>query len=91
MESLKENCIEWLTGTDMITVTLSQKKYITKVKKLAAQSENVTICHENKDGSIVAHLPLEMLSLRQKRTVREDKRQELAERLARMREAKNES
>ena len=91
MESLKDNCIEWVTGSDMVTATLTQKKYITKVKKLAAQSESVTICHENNDGSIVAHLPLEMLSLRQKRSVGEEKKKELAERLAQMRAKRNEN
>lgn len=91
MESIKENVIEWLTGSETITVTLSQKKYITKVKKLAEQSEKVQIIAENADGSIVAHLPLEMLSLRQKRSVHEEQKKALAERLAQMRAKKNES
>ena len=64
MADLRENCIEWLNGDDTITVTLSQKKYITKVEKLAVKwPELVTICDRNADGSIVAHLPLKALKL----------------------------
>lgn len=30
-----ENCIEWLTGQHTITCTISQGKYISKIKRLA--------------------------------------------------------
>lgn len=61
---MNENVIEWITGEDVIAVTLSQKKYITKVKKLAQKyPDDVKILSENKDGSIFAHLPLKFLKL----------------------------
>lgn len=54
MESVKENAIEWITGDKEIIATLSQRKYITKVRKLAARwPEFVSILAENRDGSIV--------------------------------------
>lgn len=59
----RENCIEWLTGQDRITVSLTQKRYITRVKKLAKQHEKDVDFIENEDGSIVAHLPLTALKL----------------------------
>lgn len=59
----RENAIEWITGQDRITVSLTQKKYISKVKKLAARYENEVDYVENEDGSIVAHLPLKALKL----------------------------
>jgi hypothetical protein len=64
MADFKENAIEWLTGDDTISVTLTQKKYINKVKKLAVKHPNlVSILNENSDGSIFAHLPLKALKL----------------------------
>ena len=61
---LKENVIEWLTGKQVVTVTLTQPKYISKVKKLAkTHPSEVKILHTNKDGSIVAHLPLKAVKL----------------------------
>ena len=59
-----ENCIEWLTGDDTITVTLTQKRFINRVKALAEKHKNsITIEAENKYGSIVAHLPIQALKL----------------------------
>lgn len=53
MAELKENVIEWFNGDDTISVTLNQKKYISKVKKLAEKYPDlVQILDENKDGSI---------------------------------------
>ena len=64
MADEKENCIEWVNGQDTISVTLSQGRYISKVKKLAGKYPDlVQILHENKDGSIFAHLPLKSLKL----------------------------
>lgn len=63
MADLKENVIEWFTGDDRITVTLTQKRYINKVKTLAKRFENEVDFLENPDGSIIAHLPLKALKL----------------------------
>ena len=50
MAELKENCIEWLNGQDTISVTLSQGRYINKVKKLAKKHPDlVQILAENED------------------------------------------
>lgn len=64
MDDIKENVIEWITGDDHIACTFTQKKYITKVRKIALQMpELVPVFHENKDGSIFCHLPLKALKL----------------------------
>lgn len=64
MAELKENCIEWLNGQETISVTLSQGRYITKVRNLAKKYPDlVQILKENEDGSIFAHLPLKALKL----------------------------
>ena len=64
MADYRENCIEWLNGQDTISVTLSQGRYISKVRKLAEKYPNsVQILSENDDGSIFAHMPLKSLKL----------------------------
>lgn len=64
MAELRENCIEWLNGQNVVSVTLSQKRLISKVKKMAEKHPDlVTILAENEDGSIFAHLPLKAVKL----------------------------
>lgn len=59
-----ENCIEWLTGQRTITCTISQQKYISKIKALYEKYPNkVKILKENEDGTILAKLPLKALKL----------------------------
>lgn len=84
----RENSIEWLTGQDRITVSLTQKRYITRVKKLAKQHENQVDFIENEDGSIIAHLPLTALKLSiiTGREMSEEEKEERAEVLKRWRE-----
>lgn len=64
---MHENVIKWLDGEDTISVTLHQKKYVNKVRRLAESDERIEILAENKDGSIFAHLPIEVLKLEKKR------------------------
>ena len=61
---LKENCIEWYTGDNMISVTLTQKKYINRVKRLVEKYRaDGCVLVENEDGSVWAKLPLRALHL----------------------------
>jgi hypothetical protein len=64
MTDVKENVIEWITGDDWIACTFTQKKYISKVRKIAIKyPQFVPVFIENKDGSIFCHLPLKALKL----------------------------
>lgn len=87
MDKCIENELEWLTGSDMVSACFSQKRWINKMKKLATTHENVTIQHDNEDGSICVHFPLEMLKISPKRAVQltQEKKEELAERLSEVR------
>jgi len=78
---MKENNIEWLNGQQRVTVTLSQAKFINKVKKLAEQREDVEIVAENKDGSICAHLPLKFIKISAPRQMTEEQKEQARERL----------
>ena len=59
----KENCIEWITGQNTIAVSLTQQKYITKVRKLKKRFPKQVKIHTNEDGSIFAKLPLSALRI----------------------------
>ena len=80
---LTENNIEWITGDKTATVTFSQKKYISKIKSLANKfPDDVKIVAENKDGSIVANIPLSSLKLNiVKRELTDEQKKEMADRL----------
>jgi hypothetical protein len=82
MSELRENAIEWINGQDKVTVTLSQGRYISKVKRLADKfPEEVEIVKENEDGTLLAHIPLNYIKInRASRDLTEEEREELAER-----------
>lgn len=81
-ESVQENCIEWIKGSKTATVTFPKGKYVTKINKLAEQyPDEVRICDVNKDGSIVAHVPVSYISIRHPRTYSDDQKKKMGDRL----------
>lgn len=88
----RENAIEFLRNAEMATVNFSQGRYITKVKRLAEKfPEECKIVAENKDGSIVAHIPVKWvhISRHEERELTEEQKIAGAERLRKYRERKN--
>jgi len=85
-----ENNIEWITNQEIVTATISQGRYITKIKKLAEQHPNdVRIMEENKDGSILCQFPLRYLKINNpSRVMTEEQKAAAAERLKRARKNK---
>ena len=70
MSDVKENVIEWISGSKTISCTFTQKKFINKVLKMMdKQPELVTNFVQNKDGSIFCHLPYKALKLYLKTSV----------------------
>ncbi len=60
----QENVIEWVRDSETATVTFTQRRYITKIKRLAEKyPDKVKITAENKDGSIVAHVPTRAIKI----------------------------
>lgn len=54
-----ENCIEFIRDSERATVSFSQGRYITKIKKLSEEyPEECEIVAENQDGSVYAHIPV---------------------------------
>ena len=64
-QTVQENCIEWIKGSKTATVTFPKGRFTTKIAKLAEQyPDEVQICHKNKDGSIMAHIPVTYVAIR---------------------------
>lgn len=79
MELNNENCIEWLSGQHNIVCSISQQKYITKIKKLAEKYPKKVKIKFNKDGTICAKLPIKALKLSIiERELSEEQRQEMS-------------
>lgn len=81
VELNNENCIEWLSGQHNIVCSISQQKYITKIKKLAEKYPKKVKIKFNKDGTICAKLPIKALKLSIiERELSEEQRQEMSRR-----------
>jgi len=66
-----ENVIEFLKDEDIASVTFSQRRYITQIRKLAAKHpDQVEILAENEDGSIFAHVPVSWVKVRPPKEVK---------------------
>lgn len=87
-----ENMIEWISGSHSATVTFTNRKHISRIKKLYEErKDEFRYFHENKDGSVCAKIPLKWVKLnagalpgstRAKREMTEEEKQVLRERLA---------
>ena len=65
MDKCIENCFEFLKGSSTCTATVSERRLISKLKRLSEKHPDVyTVDHENEDGSILAHFPVKFLSFR---------------------------
>lgn len=86
----KENAIEFLYGDKEATVTFCSPRYVSKIKKLAEERpDECKIVVENKDGSIVAHVPVKWVKIspiRAARPMTEEQKEALTERLRKARE-----
>lgn len=67
-----ENVIEFTRDADRATVTLSQGRYKSRVRKLAAEHpEECQILAENSDGSLCAHIPVSWVKISPPRVLNE--------------------
>lgn len=94
MDVCQENGVEFLTNQKTMCVSFSQKKWVTRIKKLAdSYPDDVEIIAVNTDGSITAHIPTSWLKISPKRKGREFTEEEkvaAAERLEKARKKKRE-
>ena len=79
-----ENSIEWVRDQQQATLSLSQRRIISRVKSLAKKyPEECQIMTENPDGSIYAHIPVEWIRINPGKNLTEEQRQAIAERFSR--------
>ena len=74
----RDNGVECYTVDERVTVKFSQRKCVSKIKKLADKRPNdVEIVVENEDGSIVAHLPLSFIKISPPKQVSEEQKERM--------------
>ena len=81
-----ENGIEFLKDSKTATVQFCQGRYKSRIKKLVAERpEECEILAENKDGTLLAHIPVEWVKIIPPRQLSDEQKKEVAERLSRRR------
>ena len=81
-ETSNECAIEWAKGDKVATVTFPRSRFNTRIRRLADEHpDEVQIRHENKDGSIVATIPVKYIHIKAPRILSDEQREVLAERL----------
>lgn len=81
MDRCNENVIESLKDQERATVTFSQGRYKGRIKKLAAKHpEECQITARNKDGSIVAHIPVEWVRINPGKNLTKEQKESLSTR-----------
>ena len=81
-----ENGIEFIKDAKTATVQFCQGRYKSRIKKLAAERpDECGILAENKDGTLLAHIPVEWVKIIPPRQLSDEQKKEIAERLSRTR------
>lgn len=85
---MNENCIEWLKGSTVATVSICQKKMINKIRKYAEEYPDLFQIVSEKDGVVVAHIPISAIRITHvsRREMSESEKEAAKERLALARE-----
>lgn len=84
MDRCIENVIEFLENQERATVTFSQGRYKSRIKKLAAERpEECGIVAENQDGSLCAHIPVAWIRINPGMELTEEQREQKAETMRR--------
>jgi len=82
----KENVIEFMLDEKTATVTFTQGRYITRIKELAKKKpDECKITRTNRDGSIVAHIPVSWVKINPTIELSEENRKERSERMRKLR------
>lgn len=82
MDGSNENTIEFMTNDTRATLSFSQGRYKSVIRKLAKKHpEYCQIVAENKDGSICAHVPVFWLRISPPKQYTDEQRQRMGERL----------
>lgn len=87
-----ENVIEFIKDEARATVTFSQGRYKSRIKKLAAKRpEECQIVAENQDGSMCAHIPVEWIRINPSKELSDSERERLSNHARNVLKSKNTS
>lgn len=79
-EGYAENVIEFVRDGKTATLSLSQRRYITRVKQLAERyPDECKILAENEDGSLYAHIPVDWIRINPGKDLTDEKKEALRE------------
>ena len=82
MDRCNENVIEFLKNQERATITFSQGRYKSRIRKLAKEHpEACGIVAKNPDGSIYAHIPTSWIKISPPKEVSETQRERARERM----------
>lgn len=85
----KENNIEFIKDEEIATVSFTQRRYKTRIKKLAAsRPDECKIIAENKDGSLCAQVPTTWIKIAPPRSISEKQIEAARERIIQYHENK---
>ena len=83
MNGCNENAIEFMTNATKATLTFSQGRYKSVIRKLAEKHpDDCQIVADNEDGSICAHVPVAWIRISPPKQYTEEQRQQMRERLS---------
>lgn len=86
MDRYVENVIEFIENEKRATVTFSQGRFKSRIRKLAAEHpEECQVVKENKDGSLLAHIPVSWIKISPVKEVSEEQRERARQNMLRMR------
>lgn len=87
---VNENCIEWIRGSTIATISIVQGRLKSKIRKYAEEYPDLFQIVSERDGVIVAHIPTKSIRITHvtPRELSEEKREAARERLAAYREEK---
>lgn len=90
MDDLRENVIEFIRDDKTATVTFCQGRYISRIKELAERKpDKCQIVTENRDGSIVAHIPTTWIRINPDLEITAERKEKLAEQARHMNAVKS--
>ena len=84
MNGCNENAIEFMTNGTKATLTFSQGRYKSVIRKLSEKHPDACqIIADNEDGSICAHVPVAWIRISPPKQYTEEQRQQMGERMRR--------
>ena len=84
MDSCNENVIEFMTNDTRATLSFSQGRYKSVIRKLSEKHpDDCQIIADNEDGSICAHVPVAWIRISPPKQYTEEQRQQMGERMRR--------